>query len=122
MNHELRAAAINRAIEIVSATEWSGDLRVNMNRVIGAGRVLAKAYLAEHPADDDEPVTAEWLESIGANSDDGLFFTGHDAVDFELTEFEGTWHVDVGWRTICLVETRGDVRRLLAALGIEVAK
>lgn len=34
--------AVQRAKEIVAATEWEGDLRVNMTTVIGAGRVLAK--------------------------------------------------------------------------------
>ena len=34
--------AITRATEIVHATEWSGDMRVNMTTIIGAGRVLAK--------------------------------------------------------------------------------
>ena len=42
--------AIERATEIVNASEWSGDMRVNMTRVIGAGRVLAKA-LAERGAE-----------------------------------------------------------------------
>ena len=35
-------AVVMRAREIVEAVEWSGDIRVNMTRVIGAGRVLAK--------------------------------------------------------------------------------
>jgi hypothetical protein len=26
---------------------------------------VVRAYLAEHPADDDEPITAKWLESCG---------------------------------------------------------
>ena len=30
------------AIKIVYATQWSSDLRGNMTRVVGAGRVLAK--------------------------------------------------------------------------------
>jgi len=34
--------AVQHAAEIVAASEWSGDLRVNMTKVIGAGRVLAK--------------------------------------------------------------------------------
>lgn len=34
--------AIQKAKDIVSATEWEGDLRVNMTNVIGAGKVLAK--------------------------------------------------------------------------------
>jgi hypothetical protein len=35
-------AVVMRAIEIVNAVEWSGDMRVNMTCVVGAGRVLAK--------------------------------------------------------------------------------
>jgi hypothetical protein len=33
---------IQKAKDIVSASEWEGDLRVNMTTIIGAGRVLAK--------------------------------------------------------------------------------
>ena len=33
---------ISHAMEIVNANEWSGDTRVNMTTVIGAGRVLAR--------------------------------------------------------------------------------
>ena len=35
--------AIDRAREIVAANEWSGDMRANMTKIIGAGRVLARA-------------------------------------------------------------------------------
>ena len=42
--------AIERATDIVNASEWSGDMRVNMTRVIGAGRVLVKA-LSERDAE-----------------------------------------------------------------------
>ena len=34
--------ATERATGIVRATEWSGDMRINMTTIIGAGRVLAK--------------------------------------------------------------------------------
>ena len=34
--------AIQRAKDIVAASEWEGDMRVNMTTIIGAGRVLAK--------------------------------------------------------------------------------
>ena len=33
---------VNLAIEIVNATQWSGDMRVNMNTALSAGRILAK--------------------------------------------------------------------------------
>ena len=35
-------SVVKRAQEIVAATQWSGDMRVNMTTIIGAGRVLAK--------------------------------------------------------------------------------
>jgi hypothetical protein len=31
---------------------------------------LARAWLSDHPADDDEPVTAEWLKRAGFVSED----------------------------------------------------
>lgn len=43
MRELMRDEAIAHAQEIVNASEWSGDMRVNMTRVIGAGRVLNKA-------------------------------------------------------------------------------
>lgn len=49
-----RIDALQRAIDIVRAVEWEGDLRVNMTTVIGAGRVLAK-----------------WIEDIEAAIDGG---------------------------------------------------
>ena len=38
----MKQLQIERAKGIVAATEWSGDMRVNMNTVIDAGRVLAR--------------------------------------------------------------------------------
>lgn len=38
--------AVTRAINIVRVDEWSGDMRANTIRVIGSGRVLAKAVEA----------------------------------------------------------------------------
>ena len=47
--------AIERAKEIVAASEWSGDLRANMTRVVGAGRILAK-HIKEQ-----ENATCKWV-------------------------------------------------------------
>lgn len=75
-----------------------------------------------------QPVTEEWLRSAGAKK--------HDWHPVKWTFFRddalaiGLWHVDDGWKamgilaehsSICIVrglQTRGDVLRLLAALGI----
>lgn len=83
------------------------------------GERLARAYLAEHPADDGDAVTMEWLRSIG-------FATAAEAcgVAASLGRIEAfsvlpqplQWRVN-GFK-VSEKPTRGDVRRLLAALGI----
>ncbi len=88
--------------------------------------VVAGQFLAEHPADDDVPVTVEWLNKL--DNADG---TGMGMLRVRLMED----------RTIRLMSpclkpnegieglgdwiasrqaTRGDVRRLCKSLGIEV--
>lgn len=59
--NELRNNAVKRAAEIVSTSEWSGDLRVNLTTVIGAGRVLLKR-LAEQ-SDELDALRAELTEA-----------------------------------------------------------
>ena len=54
--------AIERALQIVNAVEWSGDMRVNMTTVLGAGRVLAKALeMAESKLNADESELVQLL-------------------------------------------------------------
>lgn len=70
---------------------------------------LADAYLAEHLADDDEAVAVNWISSIG---------TGGKLAFYRDSK---TWFVcfagsDTMLRT---VQTRGEVRQLCRALGIE---
>jgi hypothetical protein len=88
--------------------------------------VLAHAYLADHPADEDEPVTEDWLRSIGLKLRMGF--------GFPVTKTMSLWDSRNGWglyfhgglgdsaegeTKIAKVATRGQVRRLLAALGID---
>lgn len=84
--------------------------------------LLADAYLAEHPEDDDEPTTEEWLREsgfvnyegwpsskIGLETLPGLYLSWNSA--------ENTFRLD---ECLCECFTRGDVRRLCSALGIEL--
>lgn len=86
--------------------------------------ILADAYLAEHPADDGEPVTADWMRSFAPNP--GLYFPLND-------DESGVWFVfnpegcymaisDGVNRSaeLPVPPTRGHVRRLCAALGVEL--
>lgn len=82
--------------------------------------ILADAYLAEHPVDEDELATVEWMESIGFvkthpfawrfGQKERLYFH-HDA---NITQFgvEGAFHRKD--------PNRGDVRQLCKALGIDL--
>lgn len=82
-------------------------------------KLLAAAYLAEHPADDDEPVDMDWFNSVGFAIEIDLF-----AVRGILSFFRNS----KGWNVTVVNSvpvnrgdmTRGDVRRLCAALGVEL--
>lgn len=80
--------------------------------------ILAEAYLAEHPADDDEPLSQEWLSSVSRGVFGKVAF-----VSYELLDDASVWRMlgdDRGWYLFTSVKTRGDVRRLCRALGIEL--
>lgn len=81
---------------------------------------IADDVLERHPADEDEPITEEWLIENGFNGD---------ALGLELRDEDAGWaicktHEHSRWdymgRYIKSPETRGDVRRLCAALGLEL--
>jgi hypothetical protein len=95
---------------------------------IGCAVALACAWMQEHPADDDEPVTHAWVKTIGFAETDHLnkmTYRRPESIDL------GLWAVDGGWKAMLLItefasstitrglKTRGQVRRLLSALGIE---
>lgn len=98
-------------------------------------RLLARAYLAEHPADDAEPVTAEWLRSVGfcremqPASSNNLTIRHGSAIVTRWMNSDNVprWSVRMyadetpDWVPPCIQpKTRGDVRRLCKALGIEL--
>jgi len=98
------------------------------------------AYLAEHQADDDEPITDEWLAAAGGVFEDnpsprvnGFVFVvqpetaeqpgyllrlieGNCPAELRNT-WRGGWEHGVG---LPMQRTRGDFRRLCEALGVEL--
>ena len=113
--------------ELRAAAERVRSAGVNIgNARIEDRNLIVTAYLAEHPSDDDDPVTKEWYESVGGRYAD-----------------DGTYSIDLPYREVSLVfypkgvtashpqvwlwvpsgvvvsvnNTRGHVRRLCAALG-----
>lgn len=90
---------------------------------------LAAAYMAEHPEDEDEPITEEWLISLGFKHDREVAGVRHIrlensvyGVDVSVTKFgcRTWWHFRNGVSVdIIDPETKGEARRLLAALKIK---
>ena len=89
---------------------------------------LAHNDLAEHPADDDEPVTVEWLDALftrscKTHSHPNWRASGESRHGFRFVFHDSVLHVGVifnGTTGIATCKTRGDVRRLCRALGIEL--
>jgi hypothetical protein len=80
---------------------------------------VARAWLAANPADSDEPVDPEFLRSLGFAADGAhvaRFGWGPDSNGSIQVYPNGVWFLN-GTRAKAPA-TRGDVRRLLAALGI----
>ena len=88
---------------------------------------LAAAYMADHPADDAEPVTEEWLKAVLGEKmtydmgfDFRVRFYVYSQPEIEYETGRGYEHCE---SSVDLPEakTRGDVRRICAALGVPLA-
>lgn len=90
-------------------------------------RDVAVAYLAEHPADENEPVTEEWLRAVGFGDNGynyagchlrlgGLEYATGDTNGFSPWFYCGVLITDGG------LKTRGHVRRLCNCLGIPLTE
>lgn len=83
--------------------------------------IVAEAYLSEHPADGDVEIDEAWLRSIGFTDIDNMsggLFVEEDCGLIVSRGYRGQWLVN-GTELYKELKTRSDLRRLLAALGIE---
>lgn len=104
--------------------------RNTLNRIQDMNK-LACAYLAEHPADEDEPVTSEWIRSVAAvywEAGKESYWPGHELRFSEkIGDNPGGFYI---WNegphshsqkpSYMPIKTRGQVRLLCRALGIEL--
>lgn len=82
------------------------------------------AYMDEHPVDDDEPITIDWAEIVATEHDGVVFEFGDCCVQHLAYHLgEDRWAFADHLRMVPLrsyPKTRGDLRRLCAALNIEL--
>lgn len=133
MDAELRAAVdlMRRDGCYVEKYTVNGEptQRVSLGRHVAA-LTIARAYLADHPADDDKPADFEWLASIASRetNDQGDVWWEVGPVSFVCESFQADpgepaaavaadWQV--GGETLprmLVPSTRRDMRRLLDIL------
>jgi hypothetical protein len=123
MSDELRAAAEQiLAGEIVGV----GSGYVTTKEFPESWKALARCYLSDHPQDDGELVTEEWLDRVlPMKNDSNWTLFKHMPLQIEIEGPHGGFWLwiltdeEVPHR-IREIKTRGDVRLLCRALGIEL--
>lgn len=119
MSDEIKAAAERRRKWRETHRGW---YRQDMD-----SSILADAYLAEHPADDDEPVMEAWLRAVGFEN---CSFPDHgkplcirfmrDCLFAVYTNGVTLISIRGMYAPASAVRTRGHVRRVCRALGVEL--
>ena len=112
---DVKAAAerLSNAPEDYTATQQNLDMWT-----------VVVAYLDEHPADDDEPVTGYWLLSVGFTPFGEAMMWSYRLGEVVVMGVSPETLADGNWgyngKRLPRKKTRGDVRRLCEALGIEL--
>lgn len=108
MSDDVRAAAERAVRWYESMRRYGGRWDALADDIVQS----ARAVLAEHPADDGEPVTDEWLESIGHPTPPEPPQRGGHRWMVLVVDGKGSSY------RLPNAATRGDVRRLCRALGV----
>jgi hypothetical protein len=122
---ELRAAALYLIQPPDDANPYRGS--VEMRRFVGKSLELADAVIAEHPADDEEPASDEWLQSIGFVVEESgtlsmpnvhnTLCIDHD-MEFYIRGETSNCHDYTA--SLVVAKTKGQVRNLLRGLGYDI--
>lgn len=90
----------------------------------GDNETLASAYLAEHPADEHEPVDEAWLRSLLPTASGDHFYFHRDKLTVYISGWQGIRFM-VGcsqYSNSLQLESRGQLRLLCRALQIELTE
>ena len=118
MSDDLRAAERLRGLVGCTAIDFENASR----DCVADMWLLSSAYLAEHPADDGEAHDPPWLIAVGFAQPQGGFPGTLQLGNLRHSTLSRAWFLVRPCLeripTVLQPKTRGDVRRLAAALGI----
>jgi hypothetical protein len=135
MSDELRAAAerLKSAVDLSDHADIGDILFTYREPTRPRAKdvfLLAEAYLSSHPADSETPIDEEWLRSVGGKGDPwhddsmslATFRVPTIGMNVATLDFRRrNREVHIGGTVMAKTpKTRSDVRRLCAALGIEL--
>lgn len=100
--------------------ELKSGKQIDMAIFIDAADEVAKAYLSEHPDDDDRPITPEWIDRYRVSDvlyliekkDDLCLYVQVNGIYAEIEQYGDSVRIPIS--------TRGDLRRLCKVLKIEL--
>lgn len=126
MTNELREAAERRRNPYPRASKSGGkdydSYYVHQQEWEDMTR-LADAYADEHPPDDETPIDESWLRAVCQHFTHDAGWTDTAGVRFIVTVLGHSQVIDLDKDdvfTLPRLTTRGQLRRLCAALGIEL--
>jgi hypothetical protein len=112
---------VRLAAERLVLPDWAGypgDGMEAVGQAVADAATVARAWLAANPADSDEPITPEWLASVGFDPADS--FT-HDLYPVRMELFaDRSGEAIIGGVIFPHMNTRRDVRRLFAGLKMHL--
>lgn len=118
MSDEVRAAA-ERVLGCWLTSDYPRE-QITLSDVMA----VAQAYLREHPADDETAIDEAWLKSVGLEHNTPLGAGGLSVYGWGEAEIIVQNQADYGGckHVIALpdCDTRGQVRRLAASIGIQL--
>jgi hypothetical protein len=119
-NETLRTSLVERVNQVSDQHFEICGLNTELASAQRGHAALAEQLQAKHPADSELPISEEWIRAVGFD-----WFYARLRLHFSsgiyvatLSPWLATW--ELGGKTIPPLNTRGDVRRLCRALGIEL--
>lgn len=126
MKDDVREAAERLLSNFWSTYREVKDLPVHktIDRVLADARLVAEAFLAEHPAADGEAITADIFRNSGWEQldEDGHDFETRTLAQFMVLELVGlgSWTVYCEDRYIATLRTRRDLRDFCRLAGVQL--
>ena len=111
----MTTASIERRLErLEKLLQQKAEQNQTVNKTVDKTSPIGEAD------DSSEPITEEWLLSVGLKHDRGVFYLGDECIGHSDARHNEWWLFDNQWNGFINLQTRRDVRILCELLRIEL--